>query len=410
MLDIVLSLFFFIATIVGFATSFMVLFSKKNYSKSFFLGLFLFSLAVVSIYNFYLSANTFKSFPDLFIITKSFIFLVAPSAFLYVRSVLFSDKIFRKYDWLHFLPFIFYFSLTVLVWVDRYLDLPVINYLSMKIKNPFSMLSLTIWLLYAFCQTMMILNYDLKKFNVNNFSRIKVLRWIRLYNLMILFLFSTLFVHYFLVTPVDSIDFSCYILISSVLVFTVGWLYFKPQIFYDANETEPVNTSNEVNENVDFDYESRRLVVVKTNEAKNNLPVVKELTTEKKQIYLTTLENIFTTKELFLKKDLVIRDIADETGISVHHLSNLINSEFNLHFQDYVNLKRIEYFKEKINDPDWKDLSLEGMAWGSGFKSRTTCFRAFIKHTGKSPSEYFKVIRISPEKATNTYYLKQSSN
>ena len=409
MLDIVLSLFFFIATIVGFATSFMVLFSKKNYSKSFFLGLFLFSLAVVSVYNFYLSANTFKPFPDLFMITKSFIFLVAPSAFLYVRSVLFSDRIFRKYDWMHFLPFIFYFSLTLIVWVDRYLDLPMINYLSMKIESPFSTLSLTIWLLYAFCQTMMILNYDLKKFNVNQFNRIKVLSWIRLYNLMILFLFSTLFVHYFLVNRVDSIDFSCYILISSVLVFTVGWLYFKPQIFYDANEIEEVNDSNEVNENFDFDQKESHLVIIKTNETKNSLPVVKELTTEKKQQYLTQLENIFVKKELFLKKDLVIRDIAEETGISVHHLSNLINSEFNLHFQDYVNLKRIEYFKEKINDPDWKDLSLEGMAWGSGFKSRTTCFRAFIKHTGKSPSEYFKVIRISPEKE-NDYYLKQSSN
>lgn len=409
MLDIVLSLFFFIATIVGFATSFMVLFSKKNYSKSFFLGLFLFSLAVVSVYNFYLSANTFKPFPDLFMITKSFIFLVAPSAFLYVRSVLFSDKIFRKYDWLHFLPFIFYFSLTLIVWVDSYVDLPIINYLSVKIKSPFSMLSLTIWLMYAFCQTMMILNYDLKKFNVNQFNRIKVLSWIRLYNLMILFLFSTLFVHYFLVNRVDSIDFSCYILISSVLVFTVGWLYFKPQIFYDPNEIEEVNDSNEVNENFDFDKEDARLVIIKTNETKNNLPLVKELTSEKKQQYLAKLENIFATKELFLKKDLVIRDIAEETGISVHHLSNLINSEFNLHFQDYVNLKRIEYFKEKINDPDWKDLSLEGMAWGSGFKSRTTCFRAFIKHTGKSPSEYFKVIRINPEKTT-TFYLKQSSN
>lgn len=409
MLDIILSLFFFVATIIGFATSLMVLFSKKNYSKSFFLGLFLFSLTVVSVYNFYLSANTFKSFPDLFMITKSFIFLVAPSAFLYVRSVLFSDRIFRKYDWLHFVPFIFYFSLTLLVWVDRYVDLQFVNYLAIKIESPFSMVSLTIWLLYAFCQTMMILNFDLKKFSVNHFNRIKVLSWIRLYNVMILFLFSALFVHHFLANRVDSIDFSCYILISSVLIFTVGWLYFNPQIFYDANEIEEVNDSNEVNENFDFDQDNSNLVIIQTNETKNSLPVVKELTTEKKQLYLAKLESIFSTKELFLKKDLVIRDIAEETGISVHHLSNLINSEFNLHFQDYVNLKRIEYFKEKINDPEWKDLSLEGMAWGSGFKSRTTCFRAFIKHTGKSPSEYFKVIRINPEKAT-TYYLKQSTN
>ncbi|SHG00396.1 hypothetical protein SAMN05443663_101765 [Flavobacterium defluvii] len=115
MIDILLSLFFFIATIVGFATSFMVLFSRKNYSKSFFLGLFLFSLAVVSIYNFYLSANVFKDFPDLFMITKSFIFLSAPCAFLYVRSVLFPNSVFKKHDWFHFLPFLIYFSLTIVV-------------------------------------------------------------------------------------------------------------------------------------------------------------------------------------------------------------------------------------------------------------------------------------------------------
>lgn len=395
MIGIILSLFFFIATIVGFATSFMVLFSKKNFSKSFFLGLFLFSLAAVSVYNFYLSANSSKNFPDLFMSAKSFIFLVAPCAFLYVRSVLFSNKLFKKYDWLHFLPFLIYFSLTLFVWTGNYIDLQITHYVSSKIKNPFSMLSLTVWLLYAFCQTMMILNYDLKKFKENHFNRVKILGWIRVYNLMILFLFSALFVHYFLIKRVDNSDFSTYILISSVLVFTVGWLYFKPQIFYDTGDI--------------LEFVEENPTIIKTNESKTILPLVKELTPEKKVLYLNKLENIFASKELFLKKDLVIRDIADETGISVHHISNLINSEFNLHFQDYVNIKRIEYFREKINDPEWKDLSLEGMAWGSGFKSRTTCFRAFIKHTGKSPSEYFKVIRINPEK-TLTYYLKQTSN
>lgn len=220
---------------------------------------------------------------------------------------------------------------------------------------------------------------------------------------MILFLFSTLFVHYFLMNKVDSIDFSCYILISSVLLFTVGWLYFKPKIFYDNFEPEISDTFNS------FNIIEDQLVPIKTNENKSTLPLPKELTDEKRQLYLDKLEYIFASEELFLKKDLVIRDIANATEIPVHHISSLINSEFNLHFQDYVNLKRIEYFKEKINDPEWKELSLEGMAWGSGFKSRTTCFRAFIKHTGKSPSEYFKVIRVDPEKG-NTYFLKQSPN
>ncbi|CAM3583513.1 helix-turn-helix domain-containing protein [Flavobacterium chungbukense] len=391
MIDILLSLFFFIATIAGFATALMVLLSRKNYSKSFFLGIFLLSLAVVSIYNFYLSANIFKNFPDLITITKAFIFLTAPCSFLYVRNILSLKKSFRKYDWIHFMPFVIYFALTIIVYIGSYTNIKAIDYLASVIKNPFSILTLTLWLFYVFFQTMLILNYDLKKFKGNQFHRSKVINWIKVYNLMILFLFSALFVHHFLLRKVVAVDISCYVLISSVLFFTVGWLYFRPNIFHDEEET--------------FDFVVDNSTIVKSKETKNVITITNELTSEKREDYLLKLDHVLNSKNLFLKKDFVIRDLSDETGISVHHLSNLINSEFGLHFQDYINLKRIEYFKDKINDPEWKDLSLEGMAWGSGFKSRTTCFRAFIKHTGKSPSEYFKTIRINPDR-TNAYYFK----
>jgi AraC-like DNA-binding protein len=338
-----------------------------------------------------LSAKLYKEIPDLFIIAKSFIFLAAPCSFLYVRNILAPKRKFGKHDWLHFVPFAIYFVLTLFAYIGSLTNLPIVDNIASKIKNPFSILTLTIWLFYVFFQTMLILNYDLKKFKGNHFHRLKVINWIRVYNLMILFLFSALFVHHFLLRKIDVVDLSCYFLISSVLFFTVGWLYFRPQIFHDEEET--------------FDFVSDNTIIVKTKEIKSILPVVHELTVEKKEDYLLKLDYIFNSKKLFLKKDFVIRDLSEETGISVHHLSNLINSEFGLHFQDYVNLKRIEYFKDKINDPEWKDLSLEGMAWGSGFKSRTTCFRAFIKHTGKSPSEYFKTIRINPDN-TNAYYFK----
>lgn len=391
MIDILLSLFFFIATIAGFATALMVLLSRKNYSKSFFLGIFLLSLAVVSIYNFYLSANIFKNFPDLITITKAFIFLTAPCSFLYVRNILSLKKSFRKYDWIHFMPFVIYFALTIIVYIGSFTNIKAIDYLARIIKNPFSILTLTLWLFYVFFQTMLILNYDLKKFKGDQFHRSKVINWIKVYNLMILFLFSALFVHHFLLRKVVAVDISCYVLISSVLFFTVGWLYFSPNIFHDEEET--------------FDFVVDNSILVKSKETKNVITITNELTSEKREDYLLKLDHVLNSKNLFLKKDFVIRDLSDETGISVHHLSNLINSEFGLHFQDYINLKRIEYFKDKINDPEWKDLSLEGMAWGSGFKSRTTCFRAFIKHTGKSPSEYFKTIRINPDR-TNAYYFK----
>lgn len=392
MIDVVLSLFFFIAIILGFATALRVLFFQKKTSESFFLGTLLSGFAIISLYNFYLSVNGLKNFPDLFVTTKAFVFLIAPCSLLYVRNALFSITKFQKYDWLHFLPFIIYFCLTFIVWLADVSVIKFAGYMSSIVKNPFNIFNLTVWLLYALIQTMIILNYDQKKICLH--ENVKNISWLRIYNLVILCMFSALFVYNFLTDTGEKMNFASYILISSVSIFTCGWLYFKPYVFDGANETS--------------DFEKHELHEIKASEVRDILPLVKEFTPDKRQHYLLKLNTIFCSKQLFLRKDLVIRDLSEETDIAVHQLSNLINSEYNLHFQDYVNLKRIEYFKSKIKDPDWKDLSLEGMAWASGFKSRTTCFRAFIKHTGKSPSEYFKTTKEDCENK-NVFYLKSSS-
>ncbi|TDO97101.1 helix-turn-helix domain-containing protein [Flavobacterium sp. 245] len=118
-----------------------------------------------------------------------------------------------------------------------------------------------------------------------------------------------------------------------------------------------------------------------------------KLTTKEKQVYLAKLEKTLRAKKLFLKNDFSMPDLARETGISLHVISYIINSQLNSRFTDYVNLRRIAYFKEKINDVQWKDLSVKEMMLASGFKCKTTCYRAFNKHVGLSPSEYLKANR-----------------
>lgn len=326
-----------------------------------------------------MSANVYNDFPDLLKITKSFIFLTAPCAFLYVRNLLFPNSPFKQYDLFHFIPFIIYLFLTSIVWVGQYTDVLFVDNLSLTIKNPFSILSLSVWLIYAFCQTMTVLNYNVNKWEGNHLQKLKKLGWIRIYNMMVLFLFSALFVRFVVSRRAEFIDYSSYILISAILVVVVGLVYFKPQIFFNQCKVEPSAVTN--------------AGILKYNETKDEKPVAagsKEISNEKKDTYLEQLDFALSSKKLFLKTDLVIRDISDETGITVNTLSSLINSEFNLNFSDYINLKRIEYFKEKMNDAEWNDLSIEGMSWASGFKTRSTCFRAFRRHTGKSPSEYLK--------------------
>lgn len=168
------------------------------------------------------------------------------------------------------------------------------------------------------------------------------------------------------------------------------------QLYYDI-EQHKIKSAEILNQK-DLDLESiSNKVITEQKEIERRL-AYHNIGPEKKQNYLRQIEKILTTKKLFLNYNFAIIDLSKETGIPAHHISTVINTEFNFRFQDYINLKRIAYFKDNINNPKWEELTLEAMALRSGFKSRTTCFRAFIKHTRKSPYEYFNELQLTPNK------------
>lgn len=109
---------------------------------------------------------------------------------------------------------------------------------------------------------------------------------------------------------------------------------------------------------------------------------------EKREEYLLVLETLMLQKRPYLIKRYTIQDMTEDTGIPIFHLSYLINSQFNMNFQNFINLKRVEYIKLRFQEEEWKQLSLEGIALKAGFTSRTTFFRAFIRNTGMAPSSY----------------------
>lgn len=166
--------------------------------------------------------------------------------------------------------------------------------------------------------------------------------------------------------------------IISFTLLTSGFIvFFKPSVFFEVYRPERRKL-------IPIDKENETDCITKLSTC--------YLTKEKIEEYSSLIERALEDKP-FLQKGFVIRDLSQLTDIPVHHLSNFINSQHGLHFQDYINKKRIEYLIQQIDDKDWKNLSLEGQAWAVGFKSRTTFFRAFIKLTGQSPSEYINALK-----------------
>jgi AraC-like DNA-binding protein len=109
------------------------------------------------------------------------------------------------------------------------------------------------------------------------------------------------------------------------------------------------------------------------------------------------VEDILFENKSYLKQGFSLKDFSKETGINLPTLSALINKEYGMNFNDFINQQRVEYFKYLLSLPKFMQWTLEATAMKAGFSSRTTFIRAFTKFEECSPSDYLKAVRINPE-------------
>jgi ABC-type antimicrobial peptide transport system permease subunit/AraC-like DNA-binding protein len=88
--------------------------------------------------------------------------------------------------------------------------------------------------------------------------------------------------------------------------------------------------------------------------------------------------------------DLSLTTLAEKFGLTTHELSAIINTVLKQNFNDFVNEYRVADVVRKIEDPAFDQLTLEGIAYDSGFNSPSTFHRAFKRLTGKTPAAYKK--------------------
>lgn len=102
------------------------------------------------------------------------------------------------------------------------------------------------------------------------------------------------------------------------------------------------------------------------------------------------IQQILVEKELFLIPDITLKNFSEHVGLSPRETSRLINKGLNMSFIDFINSYRVERFKDLADSKKVEHLSLLGIAYESGFNSKSTFNRVFKKMEGKSPSSYLK--------------------
>ena len=100
------------------------------------------------------------------------------------------------------------------------------------------------------------------------------------------------------------------------------------------------------------------------------------------------LESLMAIEKLFLNPTLGLPDLAARVNITPHQLSYLINEGFNENFYQFVNRFRVEEAKRLLRSEMHRHLNMVGIAYESGFNSKTTFNTTFKKLAGFSPSDY----------------------
>jgi AraC-like DNA-binding protein len=147
---------------------------------------------------------------------------------------------------------------------------------------------------------------------------------------------------------------------------------------------------------VAVDMEDNKTVVDYNREGIKKLP--KPVVSAKKvnlmpdqlSAYSDLMKSFMESKKPYLQPNFQIVDLANEINIPVHQCSFVINNFLKRNFRDWINSYRIDFF---INQYPLKSnrMTIEAVAYESGFKSLTTFYNAFKKETGLMPKAFFSL-------------------
>jgi AraC-like DNA-binding protein len=127
------------------------------------------------------------------------------------------------------------------------------------------------------------------------------------------------------------------------------------------------------------------IIIKNDNSKENELKLCKNKSAQ----YFLELSGVLIETKVFLKQDLTITDLANQTKIPINYLSYSISQNVGKNFREYINDLRIEHFIAEYEGLSNK-YTIDIIAEQSGFRSKATFYTAFKRFTGKTPAEYFR--------------------
>ncbi len=282
----------------------------------------------------------------------------------------------RKFNWLallHFIPFVAFFTVSVI-----FREIPLMKdlrtffapdrFISLRlVYSTVMFLSVTVYSTLTFIEIRK--HQEYLKNILSYTSGMITLNWLKVFSISFYVTFLILFILGGLNMIGDFIPFDPYFVVFTFI--TVFTFVFS---FYIINQ--PVIFGQEVK------------IITGEDKKEGEKYTRSGLKDKQAEAYLEKLISYVEEKKPYLDRDLSIQDLSDSTGISRHHITQVLNEKHKKNFFTFINEYRVKEVIARFSDPKNNYFTILAIAYDSGFNSKTTFNSIFKSQTGMTPSEF----------------------
>jgi AraC-like DNA-binding protein len=298
-------------------------------------------------------------FPHFLYVRVPIPLLIGPSLYMLYKGIFPDEKPTNNNFLIHYIPFLIYVLIMVPYFAQestiKLSDPPINNFIwiNYSIIEHFKIVHLSAYLIWVF-----ILNRNQKKVYkyLNFLERYRKLfvRILLFYTFLVVLSFANAILITYGFNVLDKAEFAI-AGITTLLAYTIAYVFIK--------------------------YDSQWKKAYKKISGKKS---------ELGEQVISKLNEIMEEQKLYRNCDLKISDVAVSLGIPRQNLSEILNNELQTNFSKFLNAYRLKDFKAKVGDPKENNKTLIGLAYDSGFNSKSSFQRIFKDATGMTPKAYKK--------------------
>lgn len=327
---------------------------KPHHPSNIYLVFFLSVVGLQLVFKLISKAWLWEHSRTVYMISYNYGYLIGPLIFLFFRSQS-KEKIFKRSDWLHFVPFV---VRTILTISDEVFG--VIYHLPLSWLFPWPSLQLVSMIYYGAASWKLTVNdkQDMRQFLVVVFAVESII------------MFTILFLVENIETAPDLR------MVFTILTGLIYWVSYKLIATPDAL------------------YIQCHFPVVKFIATATPRYAKSGLCEAQGNSILSALKQAIEKDQLFLQPDITLDHVAKKLSVRKHHLSQVINQEFGHSFTELVYRWRLDEAGRRLLNPQYRNQKISAIAFDLGFSSISVFTTKFKRRFNVTPSIYRNQVSI----------------